>query len=135
MLLRAQRERREAQLSQAGLPFSLDTQVCIRSDGNLLKPALLSHAFRRLCKQAGISGVRFHDLRHTHATMLLAAGVPVHVVQARLGHESIQTTVDIYGHVLAPSDVEASAALDELLVAGSCGQNVGDFDQEQTRTP
>jgi integrase len=51
---------------------------------------------------------RIHDLRHTHASWLLAMGVPIHVVQARLGHESIQTTVDTYSHLLP--DAQAMAA-------------------------
>lgn len=124
-LLRSQRERREAQLLESGQVLTLDTQVCVREDGRPIKPALLSHAFQRLCKRAGIAGIRLHDLRHTHATMLLGAGVPVHVVQSRLGHESIQTTIDIYGHVLRESDVEASATFANLLSATARGQNVG----------
>jgi integrase len=53
---------------------------------------------------------RLHDLRHTHASWLLANGVPIHVVQARLGHESIQTTVDTYGHLLPDAQIAAAAA-------------------------
>ena len=59
--------------------------------------------------------VRFHDFRHTHATMLLEAGAPVHVAQARMGHESIRTTMDTYGHVLPASDFAAAVALREKL--------------------
>lgn len=55
---------------------------------------------------------RIHDLRHTHASWLLAAGVPIHVVQARLGHESIKTTVDRYGHLLPDAQLAAAAAAD-----------------------
>ena len=53
---------------------------------------------------------RIHDLRHTHASLLLAAGVPIHVVQARLGHESIQTTVDTYSHLLPDAQQAAASA-------------------------
>ena len=53
---------------------------------------------------------RIHDLRHTHASWLLAQGVPIHVVQARLGHESIQTTVDTYGHLVPESQLAAADA-------------------------
>lgn len=53
---------------------------------------------------------RIHDLRHTHASWLLAAGVPIHVVQARLGHESIQTTVDTYSHLLPDAQLMAAQA-------------------------
>ncbi len=53
-----------------------------------------------------------HDLRHTHASWLIAAGVPLTVIQRRLGHESIKTTSDTYGHLAADADVAAAAALD-----------------------
>lgn len=53
---------------------------------------------------------RIHDLRHSHASWLLAAGIPIHVVQIRLGHESIQTTVDTYGHLLPDAQIQAAKA-------------------------
>lgn len=55
---------------------------------------------------------RIHDLRHSHAAWLLGQGVPIHVVQARLGHESIKTTVDTYGGLLPDAQVAAAAAAD-----------------------
>lgn len=55
---------------------------------------------------------RIHDLRHSHASILLAAGVPIHVVQARLGHESINTTVNTYSHLLPDAQVAAASAAD-----------------------
>lgn len=54
---------------------------------------------------------RIHDLRHTHASWLIAGKVPLPVIQARLGHESITTTVDRYGHLLEASDDEVVAAV------------------------
>jgi integrase len=61
---------------------------------------------------------RIHDLRHTHASWLLAMGVPIHVVQARLGHESIQTTVDTYSHLLPDAQLLAAEAA-SLAFAGA----------------
>lgn len=58
---------------------------------------------------------RIHDLRHTHASWLLGHGIPIHVVQVRLGHESIKTTVDTYGHLLPDAQVAAAAAMDVAL--------------------
>lgn len=55
---------------------------------------------------------RVHDLRHTHASQLIAKGVPLTVIQRRLGHESIKTTSDTYGHLAADADMAAAAALD-----------------------
>lgn len=53
---------------------------------------------------------RIHDIRHSHASWLLAAGIPIHVVQIRLGHESIKTTVDTYGHLLPDAQIAAAEA-------------------------
>ena len=91
------------------------SQVCSRRDGTLMRPYTLSHEFKAIAESCGLKGVRFHDLRHTHASLLLAEGVPVNVVQARMGHESIQTTVDIYGHVFPASDMEAGEILERRL--------------------
>ena len=102
MALRSHQQRHMAHYSIDIIP---ETQICARLDGSLVKPNALSRAFKRIATRAGITGVRFHDLRHTHATFLLLAGVPIHVVQARLGHGSIQTTVDTYGHLLPTSGV------------------------------
>jgi integrase len=59
--------------------------------------------------------IRFHDLRHTSATLLLAAGVHPKVVQERLGHSQIGITLDIYSHVLPSMQVEAATRLDGLM--------------------
>jgi integrase len=68
-----------------------------------------------LVKRAGLNGIRLHDARHTHASLLLKAGTHPKVVQERLGHASIQITLDTYSHV-APGLQEAGAArFDELL--------------------
>lgn len=54
---------------------------------------------------------RIHDLRHTHASWLIPAGVPLTVIQGRLGHESIKTTSDRYGHLADDADAAAAAVL------------------------
>ena len=93
------------------------SQVCARKDGSIVLPNVLTRTFNKTLKSCGIQGIRFHDLRHTHATVLLTSGVPVHVVSARLGHASIQTTVDTYGHVIPASDVEAGRITEQRLAA------------------
>ena len=85
------------------------------SDGSSISPDVLSRRFNAILRACRISGVRFHNLRHTHASMLIASGVPIHVVSARLAHASIQTTVDTYGHVLPASDVEAGRVMERRL--------------------
>ena len=66
-------------------------------------------------KQAGLDGVRLHDLRHLHATQLLAAGVPVRTVSGRLGHANAATTLNVYAHFLEASDRQAADVIGGLL--------------------
>lgn len=70
---------------RAGPAAEIPGQVCAFRDGRLMKPTTLDKAFRRLVSAAGLEKVRFHDLRHTHASQLLDEGTPMHVVQAAAG--------------------------------------------------
>ncbi|MGH8983920.1 MAG: site-specific integrase, partial [Acidimicrobiia bacterium] len=83
--------------------------------GRALHPDSVSTAFVRVRKRAGLDRVRLHDLRHMHATQLLAAGVPVRTVSGRLGHANAATTLNVYGHFLEPSDREAADVIGGLL--------------------
>lgn len=78
-------------------------------------PAALSSRFARLVRRAGLSPLRFHDLRHTHASQLLRAGIDVKTVSARLGHSTAVMTLDVYGHVLPGAQEEAARVVDRLL--------------------
>ena len=73
------------------------------------------NVFKPLLKKAGLPDIRFHDLRHTSATLLLSAGVHPKVVQERLGHSQISITLDTYSHVLPTMQKEAASKLDEVL--------------------
>jgi integrase len=83
-------------------------------DGSPLHPDTLSSGWFRFLKSSGLPHVRFHDLRHGHATLLLMAGTHPKVVSERLGHASIATTFDIYSHVIPSMQTEAAAAFDGL---------------------
>ena len=76
--------------------------------GRHLQPVRITHAFRIAVRDAPVPRIRLHDLRHTHATLLLQAGVPVKVVSERLGHAQISLTLDIYAHVLPAMDADAA---------------------------
>ena len=77
-------------------------------------PDSTSRAFRRICQQAGVTGVRLHDLRHYVATRLLTAGVDVRTVAGRLGHRNPSTTLNVYSHFVPETDQAAADALGRI---------------------
>src|SRR5262245_56859609 len=77
----------------------------------------LTQAFTRFMAERGLNRVRFHDLRHSHATHLLAAGVHPKIASERLGHSKVGITLDLYSHVLPGMQAEAAAAVDGALQA------------------
>ncbi|MGB9802640.1 tyrosine-type recombinase/integrase [Desulfofundulus sp.] len=76
-------------------------------------------AFKRTVRRAGVPLIRFHDLRHTHATLLLKKSVHPKIVAERLGHSSIKITLDTYSHVLPDTQAEAVSALEKILQASN----------------
>ena len=84
-------------------------------DGTPWAPDSFSGYWRRLIKRSKLPPLRFHDLRHTHASQLLKAGVHVKVVSERLGHATIALTLDTYSHLLEGMESTAAAAVDEAL--------------------
>jgi integrase len=112
--LRRHKQAQAEALLALGVRQSGDTLVCARVDGEPKQPASLTHEFTYLIGRIGrgFPRVRFHDLRHTHATQLLASGVHPKVVQERLGHSTIAVTMDIYSHVTQTMQSEAVVKLD-----------------------
>jgi integrase len=82
--------------------------------GRFLNSASLYDLFTSLVKKAGLPHMRFHDLRHSAATILLAMKVPVKVIQELLGHSSIAVTLNVYGHVLPSMQEEAMDRMEQL---------------------
>ncbi len=101
------------ELLMLGIRQNPDTIVCSRADGLPLQPRSLTHEFTRLIRRLKkLPRVRLHDLRHSHATQLLLAGVHPKIVQERLGHSTITTTLDLYSHVTDTMQSDAAARLD-----------------------
>jgi len=101
--------------------------VVARPDGRPTHPEILSRTFERLIVRNGLPRIRFHDVRHTHASLLLKAGVPIKVVSERLGHATASFTLDVYGWVMPGMQAEAAAVFSRLV-----SDAVGD-DPEQVR--
>ena len=88
------------------------------ANGNALHPWLVSRLFRTAVKRALLPDIRLHDLRHTHATLALQAGVHPKVVSERLGHATVAITLDTYSHAIPALQEEAAALIAGLVFAG-----------------
>jgi integrase len=111
-LRRFKRQQAEELLS-IGIRQDGETLVCCRADGLPLQPRSLTHQFALVvARGTGLPRVRFHDLRHTHATQLLLSGVHPKIAQERLGHSTITITLDLYSHVTDTMQSEAAERLD-----------------------
>jgi integrase len=105
---------RRHQKATAGQP---DDYVFRDTDGGpLRKSNFVRRDFKPLLEKAGLpADLHFHDLRHTHATLLLASGVNAKVTQERLGHSKISTTLDTYSHITPTMQLEAAKTMDSIM--------------------
>lgn len=113
--LRQHRLRQARGLLKLGVRLTDDHHVITREDGQPLQPRSLSHAFRKFMRRHQPPAIRLHDLRHSHATHLLAAGVHPKIAQERLGHSSVGVTIDLYSHVLPGMQAEAVSRIDAVM--------------------
>lgn len=118
--MKALREHRVRQMEErlaAGERWRDSGLVFTTTIGTPLDPRNVLRHFSRVLSAAGIAHVRFHDLRHSCATLLLAQGVPARVVQDILGHSAIRVTMDTYAHVMPSMREDAMRAMDSVLGA------------------
>lgn len=96
-------------------------------NGQPIHPERVTKLFREAIAQAGLPRIRFHDLRHTHATLGLEAGIPVKIISQRLGHSSTRITQDVYQHVLKEQQESAAEQIADLVkLAGKPAANAPD---------
>ena len=96
--------------------------VFTRENGSPLDPDGTSARWNRHVRASGLQRITFHEARHTHATLLLKAGVPIHVVSQRLGHSSVAFTLQQYGHVLPGQQQDAAAKLAAMIDSEASGR-------------
>ncbi len=109
----------EARL-RAELPQNLLDLVFPNKSGNLMEhSSLFRYCFWPTLKRAGLPRIRFHDLRHSFASMLIHRGENIKYVQRVLGHSSVQVTIDVYGHLLPDVGREAAERLEEFFFPGT----------------
>ena len=116
-LSNAARQLLQAARAEAAASGHLSPWCWIMPSGGQLHPDTLGNWFRRWCDTHNLPQVHLHTLRHTHASLMLAAGAPLPAISARLGHSQLSTTTDIYLHtVRADADAAATDELDNILL-------------------
>ena len=88
--------------------------VFTTGNGNTVHPHAIRESFLRIVNNANVRRIRFHDLRHTHGSLLLQAGIPVKVVSERLGHANIAFTIQTYQHLLPGMQADAATTTERL---------------------
>ena len=92
--------------------------ICVDKTGKLLRPNFVTEHFTYLIKKFGLKKIRFHDLRHTCASLLLANGVPMKQIQIWLGHSNFSTTADIYAHLDISAQIQTGNVAGTLFGQG-----------------
>ncbi len=93
-----------------------DDYVCVNEIGQLIRPNYISTKFAELLKEKDLKHIRYHDLRHSCASLLLANGVPMKAIQEWLGHSNYRTTADVYSHLDFSSKEHSAAILSQVLI-------------------
>jgi len=115
--LKAHRARQAEEQLRIGLRPDADSFVVAQVDGSPLQPRSLTHEWVRILAKTSLPTIRFHDLRHSHATQLLAAGVHPKIASERLGHSTIGITLDLYSHVMPGMQANAAEQVDAAIKA------------------
>ena len=89
--------------------------VCVDALGDILRPDYVTDHFAILLRTNGLRKIRFHDLRHSCASLLLANGVPMKMIQDWLGHSDMGTTANIYSHIDSESKKVSAQAISSAL--------------------
>jgi integrase len=126
VILKEYRAKRNKEREFLGLPpMTEDDLIFAHINGQPYNPHLIDHVWRKLTKRCGISGMSLHaGVRHSHATIMLKNGVHPKIVQERLGHSSIEMTLDTYSHVVQGMGEAAAAGFDEAIFGGNQEKNI-----------
>ena len=114
--LRSHRVQQAQELLKLGIPLTDDTFVVAQADGRPLQPRTITHQWHLLlANNKALPRIRFHDLRHAHATHMLSSGVHPKIASERLGHSKVGITMDLYSHVMPGMQEDAAARVDRDL--------------------
>lgn len=115
--LKAHRLRQAQGMLKLGVRLTDDGFVAALEDGSPMQPTFITHEWVRVISNTSLPRIRFHDLRHAHATHMLASGVHPKVASERLGHSKVGITLDLYSHVMPGMQEDAAAKMDAALKA------------------
>ena len=115
LLFQEEKEKQRRERAAVGMELKDDDLVFRDLEGRPLRPDTVTHAWIKLVRRMGLRGIRLHDARHTHASLMLKQGVHPKIVQERLGHASIQLTLDTYSHVVPGLQEAAAAGFDKMI--------------------
>jgi integrase len=118
LVLEEHRQKQTLDRTLLGKSLTEDDLVFSNPDGKPLLPNTVTHAWIKLVRRIGLKNIRLHDARHSHASLMLKQGIHPKVVQERLGHASIQVTLDLYSHVVPGLQEAAAVRFDEWLAPG-----------------
>lgn len=99
--------------------YDYDGYVFVDELGDLMKPSFLTGYFPKYIQRHGMKKMRFHDLRHSCASLLLANGIPLKQIQEWLGHRDFSTTANIYAHLDYSSKITSAQAMENGLILPS----------------
>lgn len=116
LVLNEHRKVKEAESLLLGKPIS-DSDLVFSTLGKPFLPNTVTHAWIKLVRRIGLKMIRFHDARHTHASLMLKQGIHPRIVQERLGHSTIAITLDTYSHVVPGLQEAAAKRFDEAFTA------------------
>ena len=115
-ILKEHRQNQFAEMLVAGKNWEENDLVFPSTIGTVQDRDNLRRHYKTLLKKAGLPEIRFHDLRHTAASLMLNNNIPVIVVSKRLGHAQPSITLDVYGHLIPTKQQEVASLMDELLI-------------------
>jgi integrase len=121
----ALRIRQAEELLKLGIRHGDDCFVVAQADGSPLRPHSLGQAWVRFLTKAKLPRIKFHNLRHSHATHMLLSNIHPKIVSERLGHSKIGIRLDLYSHVMPNMQEDAAARIDEALLAAINRRSAG----------
>jgi integrase len=113
--LRVHKKRQAEELLRLGIRVQRDQHVVAKEDGSPLQPRSLTQEWKRLLRVNTLRRIKLHNTRHSHASHLLAYNIHPKIVQERLRHSTIATTMDIYSHLMPNLQQEAVERVDDAL--------------------